>query len=115
MCDFIDPPSMSECLVSSRENDCAHLDAIDSLTSLRQSSNINREEERRDSINDTEKRKSNKSLPITVLNVSVNEDCNLSKGKEKALCVAADVCRIDQRDYSPNIVVLNKKYLQKCT
>lgn len=99
--DFIDPPNMSECLVSSRENDCVLPETNDiSSISHRQRSNINRDEGRRDNMNDTEKRKRDESLPITVLNVSENQGCSLSKGKEKALCVTADVCRANHRDYS---------------
>ncbi|KAF4073141.1 hypothetical protein AMELA_G00255410 [Ameiurus melas] len=96
--DFIDPSNMSECLYTSRENDCTLLETKNiSSTSHRQSSNINRDE---DNINDTEKRKRDESLPIMVLNVSDNQDCSLDKGKEKALCVTADTCTINQRDYS---------------
>ncbi|MCI4394485.1 hypothetical protein PGIGA_G00169250 [Pangasianodon gigas] len=99
--DFTDPPNMSECLISSRENDCALLETNGiSSTSYRQSSNINRDEGRRDSMNDTEKRKKDESLPITVLNVSDNEDCSLGKGKEKESSFSADMGRINQRSYS---------------
>lgn len=91
---FIDTPNMS---YTSRENDCTLLETNNiSSTSHRQSSNINRDE---DNMNDTEKRKRDESLPITVLDVSENQDCSLNKGKEKALCVITDTCRINQRDY----------------
>lgn len=56
------------------------------------SSNINRYEDRRDSMNDMEKTKRNESLPIMVFNVPENQDCSLGKGKEEALCVTANVC-----------------------
>lgn len=90
--DFVDPPNISECLVSSRENDCVlpETNAISSI-SPRQSSNINRNEGRRDNMNDTEKRKRDEALHITVLDASENQGSTLGKGKAKALCVTVSV------------------------
>lgn len=63
------------------------------------SSNINRYEDRRDNMNDMEKRKRNESLHITVFNVPENQDCSLGKGKEEALCVTAKVCVKNLRNH----------------
>lgn len=94
MSDFTDPPKMPECLVSSRENDCVLFEIDDISTYHRESCDINRDEEGRDNVNDMEKRKSEDSLPITVLDVPENQFCSLGNGKEKVLCVTSDACII---------------------
>lgn len=93
---FMDPPIMSQCQISSRENDCVLLETDDILLPYhRQSSIINSDEERRENMNDIEKRKRDESLPITLLDVPENQDYSLGKGKKKALYVTADECMIN--------------------
>lgn len=81
--DIRDPPIMPELQVNSRENDCLLLETDDiSTTNQRKTSNINMNEERKDHVNDMEKRESDEPLPIDVLNVPEIQDCSSGKGKE---------------------------------
>lgn len=88
--DFIDPPNMSEGLVSPREFECVLLNNISS-TSHRESSNINMDKEEKANIKDKSKMDDSLSFQI---------DCSFGKGEEKALCFTTDGSCINQRDYS---------------